>query len=215
MTVLRRSTLPNAITVGRILMAPAVFFLLFDRDFTPRMIAWLLFLIAAFSDLWDGYLARKHGWVSDFGKLVDPIADKLLLVATFLPFYLLTHGPDSEPLPIWRTLPLWVIIVVFGREILITAIRAWAARRGRVIPAGRAGKQKALTQNFFIGTTILWYALQSGAREHDWSGPFWRGWQAFHGTVLAVTLGLAVLLTLYSLGVYLRAWRSVVHEAAG
>ncbi len=215
MTVLRRSTLPNAITVGRILMAPAVFFLLFEPEFTPRLVAWLLFLVAAFSDLWDGYLARKHGWISNFGKLVDPIADKLLLVATFLPFYLLSHRPAAVPLPLWHTLPLWVVIVVFGREVLITAIRAWAARRGTVIPAGKAGKQKALTQNIFIGTTILWYALQSAARENGWRGRLWEGWQLFHGTVLAVTLALAVALTLYSLGVYLRAWRSVVREAAG
>jgi phosphatidylglycerophosphate synthase len=65
--------------------------LLFVPTFTARFIAWLLFLIAAFSDLWDGHLARKYGWISDFGKLVDPIADKLLLVTTFVPFYILSH----------------------------------------------------------------------------------------------------------------------------
>src|ERR687897_743454 len=96
MALLERSTLPNVITVGRIIMAPIVAALLFTPTFSARFLAWILFLIAAFSDLWDGYLARKHGWISDFGKLVDPLADKLLLLCTFVPFYLLSHGPDPQ-----------------------------------------------------------------------------------------------------------------------
>src|SRR3972149_1483519 len=96
MALLHRSTLPNAITVARIALAPVVGLLLFVPTFTARFIAWILFLIAAFSDLWDGYLARKHGWISDFGKLVDPIADKLLLIVTFVPFYILSHGASAH-----------------------------------------------------------------------------------------------------------------------
>ncbi|MGH7462106.1 MAG: CDP-alcohol phosphatidyltransferase family protein, partial [Longimicrobiales bacterium] len=76
--VLKRSTIPNFITVGRIVLAPVVSVLLFTPTFTARIIGFVLFLVAAFSDLWDGYLARKHGWISNFGQLVDPIADKLL-----------------------------------------------------------------------------------------------------------------------------------------
>ena len=91
--VLRPSTLPNLITVARIVLAPVIFILLFVPTFSARLVAFVLFLMAAFSDLWDGHLARKHGWISDFGKLVDPIADKLLLAATFLPFYILSHRP--------------------------------------------------------------------------------------------------------------------------
>lgn len=214
MSLFRRSTLPNAITVGRIVLAPAILLLLLDEDAGTRLLSFGLFLVAAASDLWDGYLARKHGWISDFGKLVDPIADKLLLVVTFVPFYLLSHRAGAQPLPLWRTLPLWVLLVVFGRELLITLLRALAARRGIVIPAGRAGKYKALTQNIFIGTTILWYALESAAREGSWTGRLWQAWQVFHGTVLAVTLLAAVALTVYSLGVYLWGWRSLVKQVA-
>jgi CDP-diacylglycerol--glycerol-3-phosphate 3-phosphatidyltransferase len=214
MPQLDRSVLPNAITIGRIVLTPAVGLLVFVPAFGPRLLAFVLFLVAAFSDLWDGYLARKHGWISDFGKLMDPLADKLLLVATFIPFYILSHraGPVGA-LPYWRVLPLWVLIVVFGREVLITVMRTRAARRGAVIPAGKAGKYKALSQNFFSGTTLLWYALQTAALGRGWSGGVWRAWQVFHGTVLALTLGLAIALTLYSLGVYLRSWRTMVREA--
>jgi len=209
--VLNRSTLPNAITVARIVLTPVIFLLLFTPTFTSRFIAWLLFLAAAFSDLWDGHLARKHGWISNFGKFFDPIADKLLLVATFLPFYMLSRRPGSPTqLPFFGQLPLWVLLVVIGREALVTAIRSFAARRGMVIPAGPAGKLKAVFQNIFIGTTILWFALRTAGEDQGWAGRFWDGWQLFHATVLLTSLAIAVVLTVYSMTVYLREWRRTV-----
>lgn len=213
MPVLRRRALPNAITVGRIVMAPAIFFLILAPGFWSRLLSFILFLIAAFSDLWDGYLARKHGWVSDFGKLMDPIADKLLLVVTFIPFYMLSHGPaPGGELPYWDTLPLWVLLVIFGREALVTGLRAYAARQGVVLAAGKAGKHKAVVQNVFIGSALLWYALQSGARSRGWTGPLWELWQAFHGVVLATALAVAIFLTVYSLWIYLRGWRKLAQR---
>jgi CDP-diacylglycerol--glycerol-3-phosphate 3-phosphatidyltransferase len=185
----------------------------FSPGFFARSLAFVLFLIAAFSDLWDGYLARKHGWISDFGKLVDPIADKLLLVATFVPFYILSHRDEGVgKLPLWGdgSLPLWIVVVIFGREALITAIRALAARKGIVIPAGRAGKYKAVIQNIFIGAALVWYALQTLAQTEAWSGSVWSAWQVFHGTVVIITLLAALILTVYSMVVYLVSWRSVL-----
>src|SRR5687767_1808226 len=159
--------IPNIITVARILLCPVIFVLMFVPTFTARFIGWILFLIAAFSDLFDGHLARKHGWISDFGKLVDPIADKLLLVATVIPFYILSQGdPTDGSLPIIGALPLWIVIVLFGRELFVTLFRAYAAKRGIVIAAGNAGKHKAVWQNIFVGTAIFWYALRSAAINH-------------------------------------------------
>lgn len=192
-------------------MTPVIVILLFTPTFSARFAAWILFLAAAFSDLWDGHLARKYGWISDFGKLWDPIADKLLLVATFVPFYILALRPESETrLPLIQTLPLWVLLVVLGREALVTLIRSLAARRGTVMPAGKAGKLKALFQNIFIGTTILWYALRTAAVRGSWGSPAWDVWQIFHGTVLLVTLAIAVILTVYSMLIYLWEWRQLV-----
>jgi CDP-diacylglycerol--glycerol-3-phosphate 3-phosphatidyltransferase len=214
MAVLARSTLPNAITVARIALAPVVFFLMFVPTFGARFLAWILFLAAAFSDLWDGYLARKHGWISDFGKFIDPIADKLLLVSTLLPFYILSHRPTPEGrVAVIGTFPLWILLVILGREALVTAVRSVVARRGVVIPAGRAGKLKAVFQNIFIGTTIFWYALQTAALDNGWSGMVWDFWRGFHGFVLVVTLAIAVLLTVYSMLVYLWQWRRLVRSA--
>jgi CDP-diacylglycerol---glycerol-3-phosphate 3-phosphatidyltransferase len=206
--MIRASDLPNIITVGRIVMAPAITVLLFIPTFTARLVAWLLFLAAAFSDLWDGHLARKYGWISNFGKLVDPIADKLLLVATFVPILILSRQDTPiTQLPLFGALPLWIVLVIFGREALVTAVRSWAARRGTVIPAGRAGKLKAVFQNIFIGATIFWFALRTAWYRRGWTHEYWESWWHFHGAVVLLTLAIAVWLTVWSMIVYLREWR--------
>jgi CDP-diacylglycerol--glycerol-3-phosphate 3-phosphatidyltransferase len=209
---LERSAIPNAITVARIALAPVVGFLAFVPTFTARLMAFLLFLVAAFSDLWDGHLARKYGWISDFGKLVDPIADKLLLVMTFLPFYILSHRADpyGELVAIGE-MPLWILVVIFGRELLITIIRSVAANRGVVIPAGKSGKLKAVFQNIFVGTALAWLAINSAALTRGWYGmQTWTWWTWFHGFVFMTSLVIAVFLTVYSLGVYLWEWRRLM-----
>lgn len=209
MPLIERHTIPNVITMGRVALAPLVAALLFVPTFTARFTAFILFLVAAFSDLWDGYLARKHGWISDFGKLVDPIADKLLLVVTFVPFYILSHaGSQHGRFVAIPELPLWIVLVIFGREFLITFIRSWAARRGMIIPAGKSGKLKAVFQNIFIGTAIAWLAANSLAINRGWTAMTnWRYWTYLHGFVFVTSLIVAVLLTVYSLGVYLLEWR--------
>lgn len=207
---MKRSTIPNAITVARIAATPVVAFLIFIPTFTARLAAFILFLIAAFSDLVDGHLARKHGWISDFGKLLDPVADKMLLISTLLPVYLLSQRDDVHGwLPVVDELPLWVVLVILGREFLITFIRAIAAKKGIVIPAGKIGKHKAVWQNIFTGTCIFWLALLSASVRNVWSGTYWDLWQKFHGFVFIVSLVVAVGLTVYSLLVYLWSWRKL------
>lgn len=208
MPLVDRRAIPNVITLARVIMAPAVFFLALTESFTLRLLAFLIFAVAAFSDMWDGYLARKHGWISDFGKLMDPLADKLLLVATFVPFFMISHRPGPVgDLPYWGELPVWVLVVIFGRELLVTIVRQVAARRGRVIPAGMAGKSKAFVQNIFIGAVLLWYALQAAAEVRHWAGGFWEGWQRLlHGPVIGLSLLVALVLTVYSMVVYFYRW---------
>jgi len=207
-----RLTLPNLITLARIAVCPVIFWLAMSPSIAERFWAFGLYVVAGLSDIWDGWLARKYGWITDTGKLLDPLADKLLLAVTFIPFYLLSHrGDPLEWLPLWGPLPLWVVLVIFGREILITLFRTYAARGGVVIAAGAAGKQKALLQSIFSGALLLWYPLVRLLGERGWSTePAWDYWLRFHGAVVATTLALALLLTIYSMLDYLWRYRSVV-----
>ncbi len=204
--------LPNLITVGRIVLAVVIVPVLFVDDFWIRLLAFVLFLVAAISDLWDGHLARSRGLITDLGKLLDPVADKILLVATFTPFYLISHGIGGQDSFPWfgGVLPLWVVVVIFGRELLITLFRSYAARRGVVIAAGSAGKYKTVFQNIAIGAAILWFALHSAARDYGWEGSVWAGWRTFHLSFGVVVLSIALALTIYSMVVYLWGYRAVV-----
>ncbi|MEE9133534.1 MAG: CDP-diacylglycerol--glycerol-3-phosphate 3-phosphatidyltransferase [Gemmatimonadota bacterium] len=206
--------LPNGITVARVVAAPVIFALILSGGFGQLVLAFIVFVVAAVSDIWDGYLARRRGQITDFGKLADPIADKLLVLSTFVPFYVVSVREggvtDLAVVPFWGVLPLWVLIVILGREFLITLFRGFAKRKGVVIAAGKAGKYKALFQNLFIGGEILWLALRSRALERGWDSPFWSFWKVFHGSYVAITLAIAVVLTAYSLAVYLWRYRGLV-----
>jgi len=206
-----RLTLPNVITIVRIAVCPLIFVLALSPGAGERLWAFVLFVAAGLSDVWDGWLARKYGWITDIGKLLDPLADKLLLAATFIPFYIVSRRGEMWHLPWWGPLPLWVVLVIFGRELLITVFRSYAVRKGVVIAAGVAGKRKALLQALFIGGLMFWYLLIMTASERGWTATaLWRYWAAFHGAWIGITLALAVVLTVYSMLDYLWRYRSVV-----
>lgn len=199
---------PNIITGLRIVACPLVWILVMAPEPGARLGGFVLFLAAALSDLWDGYLARRYGWITDVGKLLDPLADKLLLVVSFVPIYLISHRPDGV-LPVVGPLPLWVLVLVFGREAFITGFRWWAARRGVVIAAGTSGKYKALFQNFFAGGALLWFPIETWVRRAEATGTaLWAVWRVIHGAWLIITLTVAVVLTVVSLIDYLRGYRS-------
>ena len=207
-----RLNLPNIITLARIAVCPVLFFLAISEDNGARYAAFVLFVVAALSDVWDGYLARKHGLVTDMGKLLDPLADKLLLATTFVPFYIVSHRPGELNLvPYLGPLPLWILVVIFGREALITIFRQWAQRRGVVIAAGKSGKVKTLAQNLFMGALLLWYPLLVTANARGWvGGDVWGRVSLSIGVFIAGTLLMALVLTVYSMIDYLWSYRSVV-----
>jgi CDP-diacylglycerol--glycerol-3-phosphate 3-phosphatidyltransferase len=207
-----RWTLPNIITLARICLTPVIALLPFIQGYWPKVTAFLIFLIAAFSDILDGWLARRYNTVSDLGKLLDPIADKLLLFATLIPIFWMTRHPTilvDYRIPWWGSLPVWVALLLVGREVLITAFRHFAMRRGVIIPAVAAGKAKALAQNIFIGATIAWFAWKDAIAELKLAGTFRDLWDQFHGWFVAVTLAGAIVLTVYSLFVYLYRYRAL------
>ncbi len=210
-------TLPNILTVARIALAPVVALLPFIRGYGPKLIAFVVFLAAAISDIYDGRLARERGEITDLGKLLDPLADKLLLVATLIPIYWITRYPMRQyEIPWWGNLPLWVALLLIGREVVMTVFRQIAKRRGVVIAAAQAGKIKTIVQDVFIGATILWFAWKDMRVAFGWQGG-WLGafWEQFHGAVVAITLGGAVLLTAYSLVFYVYRYRKLFRGTSG
>src|SRR5438477_40651 len=166
-----RWTLPNILTLARICLTPVIALLPFIQGYWPKVIAFLIFLAASASDVVDGYLARRRNEVSELGQLLDPVADKLLLFATLIPIFWLTRHPTIlYGIPWWGSLPVWVALLLVGRELAITAFRFFAKRRGVVIPAAGAGKLKAVVQNVFIGATIAWFAWRDALLRHGWTG---------------------------------------------
>ncbi|RSM83987.1 CDP-diacylglycerol--glycerol-3-phosphate 3-phosphatidyltransferase [Kibdelosporangium aridum] len=131
----------NILTVSRLILVPVFLIALFTeggQSFGWRLAATIIFAVASLTDQLDGWLARRHGLVTDFGKVADPIADKALT------------GAALFGLSILGELPWWVTIVIAAREIGVTLLRFWVIRYG-VIPASPGGKAKTLTQIIAIG----------------------------------------------------------------
>lgn len=137
--------LPNLVTMTRIVMIPACLFYL-DRD-TPKDGFWacLIFTLAALTDVLDGYLARKLGVVSVLGKFLDPLADKLIVMACLV--WMVPMGRISA----------WIVVVLLAREISVTGLRSVAASEGVVISAGQEGKTKTALQMIGIIALLVGY----------------------------------------------------------
>ena len=208
-------TLPNILTVGRILLAPFITILPFFEGYLPKLIAVLIFVAAAISDIYDGHIARTRGEITELGKILDPFADKLLLVASLIPIFWLTRqGPQYEIPWGWGALPTWVVILIIGREALMTIIRQVAKRRGVVIAAAGAGKLKTIFQDIFLGTALGWFFWMDLRAEIGLDGQMADAWEWLLGASIALSLAVAVLLTGYSLGVYLSRYRHLFSRAA-
>jgi len=208
-----RWTLPNILTLARIGLTPVIALLPFISGYWPKVIAFFTFIAVACTDIIDGWLARKYNQVSELGQLLDPIADKLMLFAMLVPIFWITRHPTilvDYRIPWWGSVPLWALLLLVGRELSITAFRFFAKRRGIVIPAVGAGKLKAAVQNVFIGATIGWFAWKDWLASHKFAGWFRTFWDQFHGAVVSITLGGAIILTVYSLAVYLYRYRRLI-----
>ena len=136
----RFKNLPNQLTIGRVCAIP-LFIILLMMGF--RVAATVLFLLAAFTDMLDGKIARTYNLVTNFGKLMDPLADKLLTMAAFV---CLVELGD---------IPAWMVVVILGREFIITGMRQVAAAEGIVIAAGWSGKIKTVCQMIAIPLLML------------------------------------------------------------
>ncbi len=152
--------LPNKLTIARIIAVP---FFIAAYYLNWHLVAFIIFILASFTDMLDGKIARKHNLVTNFGKIMDPLADKVLVYAAFCLMI-----PDP--------VPGWMLIIILAREFLVAGVRTVAASEGIVIAAAMSGKIKTvlqmiavcmllmapvIDQNWFtiLGKVVLWAAL--------------------------------------------------------
>ena len=173
--------LPNKLTISRIMMTVLFLIVLFVKFPFNYTVALVLFVAASITDILDGTIARKRGLITDFGKLMDPLADKMLICSAFIAFIDLG----------W--MPAWMVIVIVARELAITGLRLLAASKNIVLAAEKQGKNKTITQVVAIIALLVTHSYG------DWSivgsffglqiaGHAWAWWVAEISKWAAVTL---------------------------
>src|SRR5256714_9782511 len=143
---------PTRVSVVGLLLVRVVIGALLEKAGGGDLVAAIVFATASLTDAIDGYLARSRRWVTNFGKLMDPIADKLLIIAALIALVSLHRVAD------------WVAMVVIAREFAVTALRMAATSQGVVLPAGTFGKAKTILQGAMVFPLVT-------ARSPAWGGP--------------------------------------------
>jgi CDP-diacylglycerol--glycerol-3-phosphate 3-phosphatidyltransferase len=170
---------PNTITLLRVTIIPVLFFLLLSPGPTGSLIIAGLFILAALTDLLDGYLARKYEIVTVMGKFLDPIADKLIVNTAMILM-----------IPIGR-ISAWIVAIIIIRDFVVDGIRAISQSEGFIIPASKLGKRKTLCQIFAVSALMIHYPFL-GADAHVVGTVI-----LYIALVLSVTSGVDYLIKFY------------------
>ena len=192
---------PNKLTVSRFILTVAFLAVFFSRVAYHETISLVLFCIASLTDYFDGKIARRDKLITNFGILMDPLADKILICSAFIAF--VDRAPTKSEL---QWMPAWMVVIVVARELAITGLRLLAASKNVVLAAERYGKHKTISQIVcIIAILVLGSYQQWGpigkifAFEIIAGGP-WVKWFA------ELSKWVAVLLTAFSGWMYL--WRN-------
>lgn len=142
------SALPNILSLLRIALIPLLVYLLTDTGRLCSALAALVFFLACLTDFFDGYLARRHGYTTILGQFLDPLADKLLVASVLI----MLAAADRSP-----RVPAWMVVIIIGRELAVTGLRAIASGEGVILPAEELGKYKMILQMFALHGLLLHY----------------------------------------------------------
>lgn len=170
--------LPNLITIGRLFLIPPVLVLIDPTDPIKNFIATLLFAAASGLDVVDGFLARRQGLVTVFGKFMDPLADKLMAMSVMI--YLVAVG----------LLPAWLVVLMMSRDFYISGLRSVAASMGVIIAAGEGGKMKTVFQLVGICCVLVRYSYRWPLFADEWVDFHFLG-MAFLYIALVLSIGSA------------------------
>lgn len=141
--------LPNQLTVLRIILTPVFLFMFLSDDPLFIQISFVVFIIAAITDWYDGWLARKFNYITEWGKFMDPLADKILTSTAFLGFVFV------------GILDLWMVLIIIFRDLLITGLRSYAEYRKVSFSTSNSAKWKTFTQMFFLYYLLLVYTART------------------------------------------------------
>ncbi len=195
-----KGKLPNALTAARLVMAALFFVLLalFDAS-SPDSMPWVLlvamglFVVAAATDFLDGYLARRWNAVSVFGRVMDPFADKILVLGAFV----MLAGPnfETEAEAMLSGVAPWMVVTIIARELLVTSLRGLCESRGISFSAVRAGKLKMVAQSVSVPLILLlaWLGSGRGAEEPNSAMLAANGWIAVATTVITALSAIPYL----------------------
>ncbi|MFQ5866651.1 MAG: CDP-diacylglycerol--glycerol-3-phosphate 3-phosphatidyltransferase [bacterium] len=171
--------LANKLTTGRIIAIPFFILFMFMGNIYTRVAALLIFILAALTDVYDGIVARHREEVTNFGKFIDPLADKLIVSAAFISFVQLRE----------LSIPAWMVILVISREFIITGLRSVAASRGTIIPASLSGKFKTTSQMVVIITILIILIVNVVLKNYWQTTPVelqtFLGWKRVLGYILS------------------------------
>ncbi len=170
--------LANKLTMVRIIAIPFFLLFMFIGNIYTRVAALLIFILAALTDMYDGIIARHREEVTNFGKFIDPLADKLIVSAAFISFVQLRE----------LAIPAWMVILVISREFIITGLRSVAASRGTIISASLSGKFKTTSQMVVIITILLILIVNAVLKNYCHTTPLelqaFLGWKRVLGYIL-------------------------------
>jgi CDP-diacylglycerol---glycerol-3-phosphate 3-phosphatidyltransferase len=184
-----RMTISNKLTIFRIFLAFVLMYLLFTKGIIAKSLALIVFVTASYTDYLDGFLAKKRKEVTNFGKLMDPIADKILTLAAFLAFV------EME------LIPAWMVVVIILRELTITGLRLMALTRGEIMESEPGGKQKTVSQIVSIFTILVFVIFkEAGVRTFQFWDPTFEYW---YKQIIFILMLITVALTIISGASYL------------
>lgn len=141
-------TLPNQLTILRIILSPVFLFFFLSEVIWMKQVAVVIYIIAAISDWYDGWLARKFNYITSWGKFWDPLADKILTSAAFIGFALVD------------LIPWWMVIIIVGRDVLITLLRVFADMKNFNFITSYYAKWKTMLQMIFLYYLLILYVAQ-------------------------------------------------------
>jgi len=176
--------MPNKLTLSRIILAPIFMsFFMVDNAYS-RIFGFVIYVIAALTDLFDGHYARKYGIVTGFGKFMDPLADKILVSAALIGLVGLGYARA------------WMVVLIISRDFYVTGLRSLAAYKGTVIPASNLAKLKTVLQMTVITFMMLVITLESVFQIY--SSPLSSMLEFNQQLVYDIMLGIVTFMTVYT-----------------